>query len=1651
MLFNTAFGVQCCIGEAKKPGPSTADAEASWTLGVCNPSGLPGKSTLLAGVSADVIAVSETHLTSSARSILQHSLKSHSDYKYVVTGAPLAPRSHASGAGHYSGVATVSKVPCRALCAHWPQDMYDTGRVMVSGALVNNTWITGATIYGYPQGKTHPNAFNRTVACLDAAFDHMTQVATGPRYLCGDWNFEPRQLEVCQRLQALGWREVQDLQFLRTGQPPQLTCKQSTRKDFLWVSPELVDYFVQVEIDSNRFPDHVVLRAKFRLPVGFSVRYLWPVPHAVPWNQVDDLSEPLDFLAEDPTVQYQTLWHTKEALAAKCLGDKWTSNMAGRGQRLAPAKRCGWAAPPKKGRSCDAQPNFHGYNVHHARWLKQLRRLQNYANWAASHHGQGNSHASLHGLLLWRSILHATGFGTSFCKWWLGRRTVGFHDPVFVPVFPPQYSVAVQLWETFQCEVHALERALLAAKQSARRCQHQTNPNLIFQDTRRPSPEPVTTLLVTNKSRVVEVEPDDVAVVIDPPMAFDETKPVLLGTIPVGIIHATDTKLFLEDVGQADVGMSVSQSSPVGELDLVFEAFHEQWRRRWCRHDQTPHSRWDQLVGFARHVLPHHPVACPTITAELLRAEVAHKKPKSAAGLDGVTRQDLLQVDLRVLDSLCSLYIRAGTDGQWPQQVLAGRVASLAKTAHPEQTNDYRPITVFSLVYWIFSSLRARFLLDWADSWCHQDIYGNRKCHQTTHLWRTLVTQIQTAHDQGQVLSGLTADIEKCFNCLPRWPILAAAVFAGVPPDILQAWAGALASMVRHFKVRESFSSGFTTSTGLAEGCALSCFGMLLLDDVMHRYTAAQYPMLRVLSFVDNWDFVTTSNQAALRQLDALLDFAALADLTVDRKKTFAWSTCAVVRKQLREAGLPVRHYAKDLGAHFGFTRQRTNRTVTSRLDDLQPLWLKLRSSRAGYQAKLRALRTVAWPRGLFAVESAPIAHSTWLTQRRQAVKALHFDKPGVNPLVLLGLVEAYADPQLLALLRSVSEARLNCSDAFWTCELFSAAVGALDSPPTSPVSVLLERVQSVGLTVLESGCWRDGLGSFHPALLNYTELCHRLQWQWNQYVADQVGYRKDFGGLRYVDVALTRHALSALSPDNQALLRVSLAGGLFTQDAHSHWNETVNACKWCGATDSLQHRYFECAHTLDLRQSLAPDVVEHRATLPDAMVLRSWAILPPTHRAWLALLDSVPSTVPAPWTSLSSGWNHVFTDGSCLWQSEPALRVASWAALVATPFAPSWTFTCQGLLGSGWLPGLCQSAFRSELYALAFVLHHASAGGFWVKIYCDCLGVINKYHLLTQGRVSLRVNSANGDLWRWVLDSTCRLGLDKIRLVKIPAHKKIALAKTRQEAWMTWNNNAVDQAARLVNVNRPLQFWTQWQQHACNVFAVRKIYKQVIDLHLAVAQRSVLDETERTLDDHSVSAPRQTREFQMVFDTGLWTGDVPGPFAAEYGGGIAGRIVTWWKARTQAEHRGSLQWVTLAHLYIDYQLTWGCPGPIKHGKLWLDATLRPFLDPEKFDFLVRLKWFKRCLKYFWRTSKQRIGLEQCRGTGDSIQSYVASASVRWDSTTWEASELWLFQNCKGPVARGTRALQRLPLAKANQRWALKVETPNGVRGRNTA
>ena len=932
-----------------------------------------------------------------------------------------------------------------------------------------------------------------------------------------------------------------------------------------------------------------------------------------------------------------------------------------------------------------------------------------------------------------------------------------------------------------------------------------------------------------------------------------------------------------------------------------------------------------------------------------------------------------------------------------------------------------------------------RYLLQFAESWVDESVYGNRKGRQASDLWTSLLQQIEQAYATGLPLAGISADLEKCFNCIPRFPALCLAVLVGTPPEVTTAWSGALSSMCRHFKVRDSYSAGFLTSTGLAEGCGLSVYGMLLVDHLFACWLRFQTPTVQCLTYVDDWQTMTRDPSFAVRQLDLVEQFAGMVDLTVDRKKTFGWATCPTLRAQMRSAGIRVLHHARELGGHFGVSRQYTNRTVTQRIADLEDFWGKLRASRVRHQAKVFMLRAVAWPRGLHAIASAPVGDQVWLDLRRQAVKALGWKKPGVNPQVLLSLVECAVDPQFVALLWTLRSARVHCPLDFWTVSVAPLAHGDLDLPPNSLAAIALHRIQSVGFSVSRQGWVRDCFGFFCPQTCNPTELELRLQWAWTRVVAQKVVHRTDFAGLACADLAATRQAINQLSADDQALYRLSLAGGLFTESYKAKWTEQADACQWCGQKDTLMHRYWECPQHHDLRQQLAPEIPAILDLLPPALSLRGWAIFPPTWPAWIRLLVSLPATPPSPVVAFRlDGWNDVFTDGSCLHQACPLYRCAAWAVTLAPPFTADWTPGGAAVVGASYLPGLCQTAYRAELFAVAYTLHWAAAQGAQVRIWSDCLGVVNKFALLVWGHKRLNPTRSNADLWVWIMQSVERLGKQNVAIMKVPAHRDLRSLTTRFEIWKGVHNAFADRAARLANQARPTWFWKFWEQHVQAVTISARLFDQVRKLHLAVGRRHVQGQVNFS-GDLAPTPARPTRISDKHFDVSGWQGQ-PLPVTSRlFGAALTIKLQRWFDARLVLTADAPLEWVSITQLYVDFQLTWGHPGPLRVHDQWVDVDQRPYLAAETFGFRVRVRWFRQFLKQFWREAQVTLALEQCRPRSEALQTFLPAASVPWDTLALCQVETWITAQLNAPCVRSASVLKSLPLASRDPTMAMAV------------
>ncbi len=424
-------------GEAHNPGPCNVQPPV-WTLGTFNPSGLNGKQQVLSEHLSygDLWAVTETHLSSRAMHTFRGGLKSsHSPFSYCVGGHPAPPRPQSDHSGAWTGVAMVSKHPTRPVPVVWKHDVYQTSRVQVTATLCNDLWITGGVVYGEPPGISHPFAKEHNETLLRDVIEAVVSVR-GLRFIAGDWNFQLDQLEAFTLLRRHGFQDIQTIAEEKWGRTPMPTCKGVTRKDFMFISPELRDLLIDVKIEDDVWADHSVIAGVFQGGPQQVVRHSWRMPTSYPWPsnfEASSFAPCVDFKKGDPTSEYASLWSQTEQAASmtRCattsLHQEHANKQAevnaiprsalGRGQTLQTVLKKGSSGVGmlRKSRPGDVAPMFHGQSVQHAHWFRQLRRLQAYTRYCRSH---PTDNENAHGVQLWRSILCAKGFGMDFRTWW---------------------------------------------------------------------------------------------------------------------------------------------------------------------------------------------------------------------------------------------------------------------------------------------------------------------------------------------------------------------------------------------------------------------------------------------------------------------------------------------------------------------------------------------------------------------------------------------------------------------------------------------------------------------------------------------------------------------------------------------------------------------------------------------------------------------------------------------------------------------------------------------------------------------------------------------------------------------------------------------------------------------------------------------------------------------------------------------------------------------------------------------------------------------------------------------------------------------------------------------------------------------------------
>ena len=1636
-------------GEALNPGPSQSDLR-KWTLGAFNPSGLGGKQQVISTYlsHADIWAVSETHLTSQGFNAFRNGFRwSKSPFQYCVGGAPVPLRAHSNNTGSWQGVAVISKHPTRAIPVRWAEQVYESSRAQVVTSFCADMWISGAVIYGEPTGAQHPNAKQNTDLIALDALSNLLQVS-GLKYYAGDFNYEPGGLEVFDALEAAGFRDIQDLALDRWGQKISRTCKGKTRKDFIYISRELQRFLAEVQVDPTIWADHAVLTATFHGAPSMLRSFHWRTPRPLNWPDDFVVQFPPEFEATSVDGQYTELWSCIENSADVHLRSTQQPGIPkeckGRGATLdtvvtqTPFHR----GPVRPGRVTDVQPVFSGICQKHAHWFRQLRRIQSYVR-----HLKANQHpATGFAANVWHSVVHAKGFPGGFCQWWFDQASKTFGAPAVLPLAPPEHLVASKIYDSFLIDVRTLEQSLKSQRKSHAIAQRKELAHLIFKDIRRKAPDKIDLLIRTNPGAVTSVCTINNVLEVDMKYPLDSSEPIFIGGSQISVLQIQGKQVWVVDVHSIAIGDAVSQTAFTGDTQELFSAFAKEWERRWDRHKNVPASQWYEICQFGRKVISPVSFDLPDFTPAILRNTLRAKKKSSASGLDGVSLADLCSMPDEVLSAHCRIYERAESEGTWPSQTITGKVASLAKTENPEMVQQYRPITVFSQCYRPWGGLRAKMLLNTMHRHCPSFLFGNRPHCQASQVWMHLAWTIEQSFATHVAVGGIIADIEKAFNHLPREVIFQCAIAYGVPMKILTGWAAAVGAMTRRFEIRGSLCPPLGSSTGFPEGDAMSCFGMMLLDCLFHKWFESMYPLCQPISYVDDLQLITREPREIPAMLEELATFARLVDLTVDSKKTFVWCNGASYRAAFKRHGLVCKHQARGLGAQLQFGRRHSTAVLRARFEDLLPLWPRLRQSLSPYKVKVLALKQAAWSRCLHGVAVTSIALDHFSQLRSHAMRGLGADGAGCNAWIQLRLLEhPMADPLCWAIVSTIRIVRENASPEMLSALLHEALQPESTLPTHSVTRVLVDRLHFLGWSIDDCGIVYDRYGSFSLLRISFIEIVQRVSWAWQDCVCAQVSHRKTFEGLQDCDPSATRAYLNTLTVGDRGLMRKALNGAHFTNDAMCYFTENGStSCEYCGGTDSRFHRFWECEVFKHHRQSCPTEIREHIEQLPLSLTCHGWRLRPKTWWAWKKTLLEIPDAQIRllGFRGNKNSWIDIFTDGSCLWPRDKHLRLASWAIVLAHP---TGEVSRSEVVGAGPVSGFYQTAYRAELLAVLKAIEFAIAHEFQLRVWSDCQSVVTKLTAFCITGECHKVNSPHGDLWELIEDALERFGAANIKITKVAAHQDVCTTNSAFEQWAYLHNGVADHAARLANLQRDASFWTLHRDHAAAVGCAETISQEVQKVILDISKQVVAHE--QFVNGSEPLPERLSKRHEPIMDapTPPWQHFEicpvnPCASTERYGYKYVATLGAWFDEgiRKAVDSHESVRWISIHQLFLDFQMQTGCLGLIYKGR-WIDPEKQPGWKLTPFPFKKRSTWFSKTLKTITADRGVVLPGMVTRPSSQWLALHVHCVAVPWESWRLEAIEHWLSVHLPGGLA-ATRAgveLNGLPPAKQDGRWPL--------------
>lgn len=1441
------------LGEAKNPGPEldhNVDKQIRFSL--VNPTGLFKKDDLIAALGPGTYSIAETHATVKAQRNMQKAFRAR--LINPIFGPPVPPHlGNDTCKGVASGVACLSTFPCRLAPMDGFDDLFNTCRIMATHVNIGpNLTCLVVTIYAPPRTSSHfedPKGF--TIQLLECAAS-VVQNWRGPAIIAGDFNQDILQFDVVRKLFSCGWDDGQTLNNRRYGSPIQPTCVLPQGVSYfsnILCNPVLIRSFNWCTTTDESFCGHPVLTLSCNLAALRQKIVIWKLPKPLECHKFD----------EDALNQCQQTFLLKTTQIDKYLDQGeieaatriWTQitertlavaarDSNGIPENFTPAHFQRHKGPKfqsipvsqpivKWGRSGDHQTcNMQG-PVWHRQHLRQLRRLQTLVNLVKAMERDPNDNNVAACSSLWVKIVNAPGFSKGFPIWVVNNLHTTW------PMVLPNSCAIEKIYLLFLDYFREADRLLTkeTRKQTKKVFDDDWNKggSLSFKAIKEEGVQPLcfvarTVSIMAKKTRwtkkgITNIKVDTTHnLQVDLPIVFQGQKRK--------IVSFTSNSIIVDKpVSLRDRNFVIKQTQYIYQPHEAGNEVVNSWNA-YLQRDNAD-DNWEK----AEDILPCIP-AGPTIDLPdfdpILWQRVQAKTPlRSARGSCGFTVRELKNIPIWLLMVLFNIFRCVEHHGTWPQVWVMAFTVLLPKSDNPSNALELRPITILSRVYRLWSRYRAISLISGLTKLVPNTVAGGT-CNMSSLLLSGHFQDLLEDDDNLRTLCGLTVDIVKCYNTIPRYPLALFMLKLGWPLHIVKTYMAALYQMRRTFLVLNSASAWQKATTGIPEGCALAVASMLTLSIVVYHFVKTHSPTADAITFADNWSFIFENFQQATAVIGRLEEFCAALRLRLSIPKSWTWALNSEVAQQLATVhmqGEPIPNHqnVKDLGVDLTYRGRKTKQTLFHRI----ALGLKRCKAVAKVGgSKLRKPRLVqgsCFPKSSYGCALLHPPKNKFTSFRTETAKALGFSRTGASPWIALNLLPKNCDFEYHVVLSTIT---------FWRqyFRIFPERKSPFlkkvcDTKFNGPSGTLRTVLKKLGELNDDAHLLTEQFGRVDWMTCSKKFLKFVVNQQWNRYVCNHLHHRKHFTAESTDSLALRKYCSTLNAPDFYGL-SVHLTGAHYTQDLKSKFLDEDHFCPLCqGSIDSRAHRTLECPALEHLRckwtcntwKVASETVTAHLCLLEMPCELSQLRLVIPTLREFF---PSVPTSM-TDYTEIT-----IFVDGACFYPTYPLTSLAAGAAIVVEPNPSRSVIHVHRML----MPTRDHNSHRAEIYALLLGLRLGNA----LHIYSDCQSVIDAFHLLSHAVYtdSKIPDLDNWDLWVHVLE-LLQNTTKTIHLYKTKGHDS-SDGKTIKH-WQAWANNEVDKHAKAAILDDNSKLYDRFTKAFHVLQSRHAAHQQILHFHVEAAK----------------------------------------------------------------------------------------------------------------------------------------------------------------------------------------------------------------------